>query len=251
FIAPEAGYENEASVHTYQLTWVRPQTNRILFEAGIGLQPVIKTYFPVDSATQPDHRTGREEFNARPGPPRVFEATTLTWSRNSGLNSLGMRYFTRNNNVRASMSYVTGTHNLKVGVQFNEKWQNVRYLSGNNWTNMITFRGSPIVARFVAKPNVTDELKDAGIYVQEQWGVDRLTVNAGMRFDYFKAGYPDQVAEPMTWAPVPRPFPGATVVSWKDLEPRLGVVYDLRGDGRTALKAVASRYGSRNGVSVS
>jgi hypothetical protein len=253
FSAPEAGLENEAWVNTYQLTWARPQTNQILFEAGIGLQPVSNDWFPLDSATQRARGTGREDLNARIDLPGVFESTTLTASRNRGFVSGGTDFYysTTNSNVRASMSYVTGTHNLKVGVQFNEKWQHLSHRSGNNWTNMITFRGSPIVARFSAKPSVIDESRDVGIYVQEQWTVDRLTVNGGVRFDYFKAGYPDQVAEPMTWAPVPRPFPGATVVSWKDLQPRMGVVYDLRGDGRTALKAVASRYGDRNTVSVS
>ena len=68
-----------------------------------------------------------------------------------------------------------------------------------------------------------------------------------MRFDYFKGFYPDQVTEPMRWSPVSRSFPGATAAIWKDLQPRLGVVYDLRGDGKTALKASASRYGDRNG----
>ena len=52
----------------------------------------------------------------------------------------------------------------------------------------------------------------------------------------------------MFWALVPRSFPGATVTGWKDLQPRLGVVYDLRGDGRTALKVSASRYGERNAI---
>jgi hypothetical protein len=253
FIAPEAGSENNAAVNTYQLTWVRPQTNRVLFEAGVGLQPVSNDFAPLDAASQRARGTGREDLNARIDLPGVFETTTLTMSRNMGFNFHGtsVHFSTRNTNLRGSMSYVTGTHNLKIGVQYNEKWQNVGYQSGNNWTNIFTFRGSPIVARFSARPSVTDELTDVGIYAQEQWTMDRLTVNAGLRLDYFRAGYPDQVAEPMTWAPMPRPFPGADVVSWKDLQPRLGVVYDLRGDGRTALKAVASRYGDRNGVSVS
>ena len=32
------------------------------------------------------------------------------------------------------------------------------------------------------------------------------------------------------------------MATWKDLSPRLGAVYDLRGDGRTALKVTANRY---------
>ena len=37
-------------------------------------------------------------------------------------------------------------------------------------------------------------------------------------------------------------FPKTDSVSWKDISPRLGVVYDLFGDGKTALKASLGRY---------
>ena len=42
----------------------------------------------------------------------------------------------------------------------------------------------------------------------------------------------------MRWLPVARDYPGAEVLNWKDLSPRLGVVYDLFGTGQTAIKAV-------------
>ena len=63
-------------------------------------------------------------------------------------------------------------------------------------------------------------LRNIGIYAQDQWTIDRLTINAGLRFDYFKGFYPDQVTEPMRWSPIPRMFPGADVAIWKDLQPR-------------------------------
>jgi len=80
-----------------------------------------------------------------------------------------------------------------------------------------------------------------GIYAQDQWTMDRLTVNAGLRFDYFRGGYPDHTLPQTTWGPGAF-FEGQDVAIWKDLNPRLGLVYDLRGDGRTALKVTASRY---------
>jgi hypothetical protein len=45
-----------------------------------------------------------------------------------------------------------------------------------------------------------------------------------------------------------RPFriEGQTAVIWTDLQPRLGVAYDLFGDKRTAVKASASRYGQND-----
>src|SRR5262249_24986700 len=39
-----------------------------------------------------------------------------------------------------------------------------------------------------------------------------------------------------------RSFPKTSLVKWNDLKPRMGVAYDLMGDGRTAIKATLSRY---------
>ena len=38
------------------------------------------------------------------------------------------------------------------------------------------------------------------------------------------------------------PFEKETLVDWKDLDPRLGVAYDLFGNGKTAIKAGLNRY---------
>ena len=53
FIAPEAGDELVTSVNTYQINWVRPQTNRILFEAGFGMQPAHNILFPLNDTCGP------------------------------------------------------------------------------------------------------------------------------------------------------------------------------------------------------
>ena len=241
FIAPEAGSDRIGQPDTVLFSWVRPQTNRILFEAGFGTAPSISILDPL---------TGTK--NARTDLPGVFEGTTLTMSRNMAFFFHGTELnFDRTNvTARASMSYVTGSHNLKIGMNAYRKSQTETYRSDNDWISMITVFGNPFNVRYSARPAETNQLMNVGIYVQDQWTVDRLTVNAGVRLDYFNGSYPDHVTEPMTWSPEPRSFSGATAAIWKDLQPRLGVAYDLRGDGRTALKVSASRYGDRNSVAL-
>ena len=136
---------------------------------------------------------------------------------------------------------------IRDSVNTNQKWQDVSY-TGDHWTNYITYFGNPISARFSARPHVTNEIDRWGIYAQDQWTLDRLTVNAGLRFDYFNGAYPDHLAAASRWAPEPRFFSGMTTMTWKDLQPRLGIVYDVRGDGRTAIKASVSRYGDRTNL---
>jgi len=76
-------------------------------------------------------------------------------------------------------------------------------------------------------------------------------LNYGLRFDYFNGSVPAQdegalLAEYGLSAPTFVPvvtYPAVdNVPNWKDLNPRFGAVYDVRGDGKTALKISVGRY---------
>ena len=78
--------------------------------------------------------------------------------------------------------------------------------------------------------------------VQDQWVVKKLTLNLGLRFDHFNAYVPEQT----------RPdgfFVGSFDIdridnagNFNDLNPRLGVAYDVFGDGKTAIKGSIGRF---------
>jgi hypothetical protein len=73
--------------------------------------------------------------------------------------------------------------------------------------------------------------------------VDRLTANLGIRFDYFNDYFPDQALGPSTYTPTRNlTFAETSWVHWKDITPRAGIVYDLFGNGKTALKASVNKY---------
>ena len=80
--------------------------------------------------------------------------------------------------------------------------------------------------------------------MQDRWTVNRLTVNAGLRFDYNHTGWDEYHFGPGPLVPN-RNFtiPETDFYKFQDLSPRVGAAYDIFGNGRTALKVNIGRYG--------
>lgn len=94
--------------------------------------------------------------------------------------------------------------------------------------------------------------KDFGFFAQDQWTVQRLTLNYGLRLERFHGYIPAQHvdATPNGWVPA-RDFAAVKQVPlWWDANPRVGAAYDLFGDGRTAIKAALGRFVDKTSVTV-
>jgi hypothetical protein len=84
--------------------------------------------------------------------------------------------------------------------------------------------------------------RQIGLFVQEQWTLDRLTLYGGLRYDS-QVGWNPAIEMPAGPFVGPRQFDEVgDVPNWKDINPRVGVAYDLFGTGRTALKANLGRF---------
>jgi hypothetical protein len=81
-------------------------------------------------------------------------------------------------------------------------------------------------------------------YAQDSYTAGRLTVTGGVRWELLEAYLPEQNSPPSRYFPAEqREFAAIrNVVRWNDVAPRVSFVYDLTGDGRTALKWAAGRY---------
>ena len=71
----------------------------------------------------------------------------------------------------------------------------------------------------------------------------RLTIAAGLRLDFQNESVDAFTATPGPWLPNRNvAYPEVkNVPNWKDVNPRISAAYDLFGNGKTAIKASASR----------
>src|SRR5262249_44994049 len=99
-------------------------------------------------------------------------------------------------------------------------------------------------------PNeVIQYFHDNSVYAQDKWTpMRKLTLNLGVRFDTTYGWQPEtcQVETVFIAGQCYAALNGYP--DWKRVVPRVSAIYDLTGDGRTALKFSANRYDIPAGV---
>jgi hypothetical protein len=237
---PEASWIQTTPIgHLVQTKYTSTVSSKLLVEAGMSIYDQEYTREPEPGITPStlsvrDNATGRR-VNAAPYYSEHFSL---------------LRAYT------ASLSYVTGSHAMKVGMNLSEGPRHeIARVNGDmtlvfntSTTNCLPGEAvpcsAPIQAILTASPRDAHERlnADMGIYAQDQWTIDRFTVNAGLRFDYLNAKLEAQDFPAGTFVPARHTDEIANLPNWKDLNPRLGLSWDLFGNGKTAIKTTLSRY---------
>jgi hypothetical protein len=234
----------------YQATWSSPVTSKFLLEAGA-------------SYAQNGYPYTREQvtdifgFTVKDTDIAILEASTgFRYNAKGGPSSDTDGGYANVNDQdryvqRFSASYVTGSHAVKVGFQLQEGVLNQDRIY-NQDIDYIFVRGVPNAITQWATPyqNRVRTFPELGVFIQDQWALRRLTLNYGVRFDYFNGYVPEQHVPAVRFVGA-RDFARVDgVPNWKDLNPRVGGSYDLFGTGRTALKASLGRYVGKMGPTV-
>ena len=144
--------------------------------------------------------------------------------------------------ITGSVSYVTGAHNTKLGVQ-NTWGQYHRTREANGDLRAYFRNGLAYQAVILNTPlDWKDELRsDFGVYGQDSWTLNRLTVNYGARWEYFAHGIPEETAPAGRFARE-RTFGPIDWPTWTSFSPRGGAVYDMFGNQKTAIKFSIGKY---------
>ena len=232
-LTPEAAGEHHYNPnYTASLSWTRPVTSRLLIEGGEGTQ----------SNNQDDTRI--KGWNN----PNVYRITDQALNLTYG-NVATRTLPRRQHQGRLAVSYVTGSHQFKTGVTFRhttigniDKLGNdpdmhgtaVDYRFSNGVPNLVTLLDAPW--------NFQETTKDLALFAQDQWTIDRITVNAGARYNHATGQTPLQVLGAGKFVPERRFEPLKNIPNYQNISPRLGIAYDVFGNGKTALKASLGRY---------
>ena len=228
-----------------QATWTMPATSRLLFDGGFTLF----RYNPAFGYPPPDGLTGLIAVTEQSA--AINPSTGLPYAPTANYTYRGLEQWGyaegATNGWRGSMSYVTGAHNMKVGATGD--WLNqldqtltsesqLAYRFNQGVPNAVTYRLPDYSRRTITNLH--------GLFVQDSYTRGRLTLQGALRYD-----------RATSYAPVEGN--GTTRTSWanaqpisieetkgvnafNDITPRLGVAYDVFGNGRTAVKFNGGRY---------
>ena len=227
-----------------QATWTSPMSSRVLLEAGFsrfqylwagfGIAPPdsLTNLIPVTESQAIDGH--RANFTYR----GAYDPLGFGWANNDA----------NPNNWRASMSYVTGAHNMKLGYQGSYQRSLLgrdanttllRYTMNNRALNGVGYTLAPHWYQ-------NDRTATTALFVQDQWTRGRFTLQGALRYDRASSWAPGEgngTSEISRFNSAPIAFPRTvSVAGYNDITPRVGGAWDIFGSGRTALKANIGRY---------
>jgi hypothetical protein len=210
--------------------------------------------------------------------PQITNGTQDYFWRDSGtLEILGSHQKNQNDRDRKQwtgaatyfLDTAKGSHTLKAGGEILRELQwfgvlqgvggNVEHVYNNGVANQLIFRIPTATQVGGLKDNdeghltTRNGLNQNSFFVNDTWSIGRLTVNGGVRWDQYHGWLPEQNQLAATVGPVSvaaKTFPQTDLFTWNQVAPRIGVVFDLTGDGKTVVKANYGLYWHNPGVGV-
>ena len=222
-----------------QAKWTGTLTPRLILQAGYSIDKL-----DYNDLYQPS-------VNATPFTPDWYRLTSVyDAGRNTrAVSGFYNAYVINTRSVETvSAAYVTGSHQLKFGQTWGWGPANSR-ITANGDGEIYNVNGSTLGFVAYNTPLVTNQHlnADIGIYAQDTWHYKRLSITAGIRWEYLKATIDPQSAPAGRFVGA-RNTPSISCEQvpglgcWSTWHPRIGFVYDLFGKGKTAVKGGFGKY---------
>lgn len=232
---------NSPAYHTTAIKWTSPISSSLFLEAGWSNNTEYYTN---------EYRDGVEQ-------PRG----TAAWFANAAKNEVDLGGYTQAGPINTTESpvafywnvaatYVTGIHTIKMGA--NNRQGTFKHTRDANADLVQQYRSSSTGVRWSVPDSVLirnspltygERLnRDLGIYIQDSIRLNRLTANLGLRWETLNAKVLAGKSPAGRFVPERTFDEIVDVPDWNDFAPRMALVYDLMGNGRTAIKYSLNRY---------
>jgi hypothetical protein len=252
--SPDPTYRQDSGSWVYKAEWNGTLSDKLYVEARYG---DFGYYFPTIANSDGN-------YFWRDSGDQILTGTHRRWQndRDRKQATSAATYF---------LDTDAGSHTFKIGGELllEQQWVgyqqtvggNLEHVYANGRANQVIF-GFP-TARQVGGLKDNDEgnilprnaLDAFGAFLSDTWAIGRLTMNAGLRFDRYRGWTPEQ--EQMAFShglphlSIPAAtFPEQEYFAWTSFAPRLGVVFDLGGDGRSVVKANYGLFWHNPGVGI-
>jgi hypothetical protein len=230
-----------------QALWTNPISSRVLLEAGYSRLSYDHAGGP--GQLPPD---GVFDIGVTEQSTAINPATGLRYAPRSNFTYRALSQYSANwsnpNHWRASASYVTGSHNMKVGYQGSWLVNNTRRVRNDSLLSYTFNQGNPTAFTMVIPEwRTADRTGVTAFFVQDTWTRGRMTLQGALRYDrawsYSPGGDLNGTSvtsrvnlQPISFERTP------SVDAFHDITPRFGFAYDVFGNGRTAVKFNLGHY---------
>jgi outer membrane receptor protein involved in Fe transport len=237
---PEAVLAQDSKTWIKKIEWQRVWSNRMFSTVRVAACcEVWPMTTKVDPATKAPTTDSASQLVSGAG----WDAFSLDYGKPQTLGTL--TYF---------LPTKTGSHDVKVGYEY----------ILNHYRQAINGQSGPI--QYLPRSGQTDQIQlvDVGTFAdlgdtwqpgydnnamfsafaQDRWApTSKLTLTVGLRFGHQRPYYEEGTRKPILADVFPtQTVPEKTLLTRNNLAPRLGLAYDLFGNGKTAFKAFFGRY---------
>jgi hypothetical protein len=230
-----------------QALWTAPITSKILVEAGYSRLSYDHAGGPGQLPPDGIFDIGVTEQSATANPAVGYNAPVPRTNYVYRALSQYADNWSNPNHWRASASYVTGSHSMKVGYQGSLLINETQRMRNPTLLAYRFNQGVPNAVS-VAIPDwlTADTTSTAALFVQDTWTRDRLTLQGALRYDRASSWSPagkNGAAGTSALNPAPILFDKLmSVDAYHDITPRFGAAYDVFGNGKTAVKFNMGHY---------
>ena len=252
YATPETTNEQNSGSWVYKAEWNGTVSEKLYVEARYG---DFGYYFPLLA-------NGDEPYFFRDTGLQTLTGSQQRWQLDRDRKQLtgAATYF---------LDTEKGSHTIKFGGEMlkEQGWEgyeqqfggNIDHQYANNVSSQVVF--TLPTAKQVGSISDNDEgnltsrsaLDVFSMFATDTWSVGRMTLSYGGRFDRYSGWLPEQEQLGLTVGPTSvaaKIFPEKDLFTWNQFAPRIGVVYDLTGDGRTVIKGNYGLFWHNPGVGV-